>query len=78
MLKLTAYNSENEQAEEELEATTQGEGFKISFNVAYLLDVLTHISPGEVQLSFSTPDHSILIQSLNDEACQYVIMPMKI
>lgn len=78
MLTLIANNNEQEEAVESLIAETQGDELKIGLNATYLLDVLSHFGEGQIRLSLSNTDSSILIESLNDEDYQYIIMPMKI
>lgn len=78
LLTLIANNNEQEEAVESLVAETQGEELKIGLNATYLLDVLSHFGEGQVRLSLSTMDSSILIESLVNEDYQYIIMPMKI
>ncbi|MFT4058220.1 MAG: DNA polymerase III subunit beta [Legionella sp.] len=77
-LTLIANNNEQEEAIESLVAETQGEELKIGLNATYLLDVLSHFGEGEIRLSLSTTDSSILIEALDDDNYQYIIMPMKI
>lgn len=77
-LTLIANNQEKEEAIESLEAETKGEGLKIGINATYLLDVLAILPEGKVELSFSTTDSSILVESPGDDHYQYIIMPMKI
>lgn len=77
-LTLIANNNEQEEAVESLPAETQGEELKIGINATYLLDVLNHFGEGMVRLSMTTTDSSILIESLANEAYQYIIMPMKL
>lgn len=77
-LTLIANNNEQEEAVETLTAETQGDELKIGLNATYLLDVLGHFGDGQIRLSMSNTDSSILIESLVDESYQYIIMPMKI
>jgi DNA polymerase-3 subunit beta len=77
-LHVIAYNQEHEEAVEIVNADISGEDMKIGVNAHYLLDVLSHMQDGPVELSFNTPDSSILVQSLNDKYYQYLIMPMKL
>lgn len=77
-LTLIANNNEQEEAVETLAAQTLGDELKIGLNATYLLDVLSHFSEGQIRLSLSTTDTSILIESLNNDSYQYIIMPMKI
>ena len=78
MLTLIANNNEQEEAVESLIAETQGDELKIGLNATYLLDVLSHFGDGQIRLSLSNTDSSILIESLDDDNYQYIIMPMKI
>ncbi|MFJ1268687.1 DNA polymerase III subunit beta [Legionella lytica] len=78
LLTLIANNNEQEEAVESLVAETQGDELKIGLNATYLLDVLSHFGDGQIRLSLSHTDSSILIESLENEHYQYIIMPMKI
>ncbi|WP_031566772.1 DNA polymerase III subunit beta [Legionella wadsworthii] len=78
MLTLIANNNEQEEAVESLTAETQGEELKIGLNANYLLDVLSHFNEGQIRLSLSNTDSSILIESVDVDNYQYIIMPMKI
>lgn len=78
LLTLIANNNEQEEAVESLVAETQGDELKIGLNATYLLDVLSHFGEGQIHLSLSHMDSSILIESLGNEHYQYIIMPMKI
>lgn len=77
-LTLIANNHEQEEAEETLTAETQGEELKIGLNATYLLDVLNYFGDGQIRVSLSNTDSSILIEPINNEMYQYIIMPMKI
>lgn len=78
LLTLIAHNNEQEEAVESLVAETQGDELKIGLNATYLLDVLNHLGEGQIRLSMSNTDSSILIEALDIESYQYIIMPMKI
>lgn len=76
LLRISANNPEQEQAEEELEIDyAQGE-LEVGFNVNYLLDALNATPPGEVTLMFADDNNSLLIQSAVDNNSRYLIMPM--
>jgi DNA polymerase-3 subunit beta len=77
-LQLVAYNQEHEEAAEILTADVQGEDMKIGVNAHYLLDVLSHLPEGQICMSFTNADSSILVQSAHDKNYQYLIMPMKL
>lgn len=78
-LYLSSKNPEYEEAEEELPIEYTGEHLEIGFNVGYLLDILSHIRAGTIQLSFLNSSSSVLIKSSDDDYnCLYVVMPMRI
>jgi DNA polymerase-3 subunit beta len=77
-LKLVSNNSEQEQAEEELEVDYKGEKIDIGFNVTYLIDVLTNIQSDQLNIAFKDSASSCLVTIPNDEKYKYVVMPMRI
>jgi len=80
LIKASAHNPEQEEAEEEVEVEYTGDPVEIGFNVNYLLDALAAISTEKVQIALSGPDSSALISPLGDpsnHAC-YVVMPMRL
>lgn len=78
LLSLAANNPDQEEAEEQLEVDYMGEDLEIGFNVSYILDVLSSIPTGEVRMTLSNPDSSLLLESLADEKSSYVVMPMRL
>ena len=77
-LRLISTNSEQEEAEEELEVNYTGDALDIGFNVTYLIDVLNNVSNPEVVFSFADANSSCLVTVPNDENYKYVVMPMRI
>ncbi|WP_367111129.1 DNA polymerase III subunit beta [uncultured Psychrobacter sp.] len=77
MIEVRANNAEQDEAVEMLQAKYQGEPMELSFNAAYLQDVLSVIQ-GDVQMHMSQSNASVLVNQLGDELHQYVIMPMRI
>jgi len=77
-LRIVCTNSEQEEAEEELEIQYDGEALDIGFNITYLLDVLNHLSSETVQCSFGDANSSALIVIPGEENFKYVVMPMRI
>jgi DNA polymerase-3 subunit beta len=77
-LKLISNNSEQEQAEEELEINYNGEKIDIGFNVTYLIDVLTNIQSNKLTIAFNDSSSSCLVTIPNNEKYKYVVMPMRI
>jgi len=77
-LNIISSNSEQEEAQEEIETEYHGEALDIGFNVTYLLDGINNINSENVYLSFGDPNSSILITNPNNEEFKYVVMPMRI
>lgn len=76
-LEIRASNAEQDEANEQIAVKYQGEPLEISFNVAYLLDVLD-VLMGDVELNMTQANGSVLIKQLGDVQHEYVIMPMRI
>jgi len=77
-LKLISTNTEQEEAEEELEINYSKDPLDIGFNVTYLIDVLNNVSDENVNFSFADANSSCLITTAQDEHYKYVVMPMRI
>lgn len=78
MLKISANNAEQEEAEEIVNLQYQGSSVEIGFNVSYLLDVLSTIVAKTIRWSFSNANGGILIESADHNDSLYVVMPMKL
>lgn len=78
-MKISATNTEQEEAREELEVDYSFEPLDVGFNVNYLLDVLNNVRTDEVRWSIQ-PDAnaSVLITLPDNDAFKYVVMPMRI
>jgi DNA polymerase-3 subunit beta len=77
-LRIVCTNSEQEEAQEELEVQYDGEALDIGFNVTYLLDVLNNLTSENIQCSFGDANSSALITIPGNEDFKYVVMPMRI
>jgi len=77
-LKLISTNSDQEEAEEELEVSYIGDTLDIGFNVTYLIDVLNNTNSEKATFSFADANSSCLITLPNDADYKYVVMPMRI
>lgn len=77
-LRVICNNTEQEEAEEEIEINYTSEPLDIGFNVTYLLDVLNNIATSEVDCAFGDPNSSCLITVPGDDRFKYVVMPMRI
>ena len=77
-LKIICTNSDQEEAEEELEVDYAGDPLDVGFNINYLLDVLTNLGAPQVQLSFGDANASALVTMPERGDYKYVVMPMRI
>jgi len=77
-LKINSTNSDQEDAQEELEVDYSGEGLDIGFNVTYLLDVLANLKSERICFSLGDALGSALITMPDSEKFKYVVMPMRI
>jgi len=77
-LKLISTNTEQEEAEEEIEIDYKKDALDIGFNVTYLIDVLNNTQQDNVNFSFADANSSCLITVPSDDNYKYVVMPMRI
>ena len=77
-LKLISTNSDQEEAEEELEINYSGDTLDIGFNVTYLIDVLNNTNCDQANFSFADANSSCLVTIPNNPNYKYVVMPMRI
>ncbi len=76
--RVRAQASETGENEVVLDATIEGDGLEMAFNVRYLIEVLSVIPQDQVMLKTTRPDKPGVIQPLGDESFTHVIMPMHI
>ena len=77
-MRITANNPEQEEAEEMLDVTFEGEAIEIGFNVSYVLDVLNTLRCEKVRISMSDANASALIENADDDSALYVVMPIRL
>ncbi|WP_293759503.1 DNA polymerase III subunit beta [uncultured Aquitalea sp.] len=77
-MSILCTNSEQEEAEEELEIAFQGGTLEIGFNINYLLDVLTNLPADTLQMAFGDANRSTLITIPDYGNFKYIVMPMRI
>ncbi|MDH2997704.1 DNA polymerase III subunit beta [Pasteurellaceae bacterium LFhippo2] len=78
LLKITANNPEQEEAEEIIDVSYQSTDMEIGFNVSYMLDVLNSLKCQRVRVSLVDANSSCLIEDCDNSAAEYVIMPMRL
>ncbi|CAK4070260.1 DNA polymerase III subunit beta [Vibrio sp. MarTm2] len=77
-MRITANNPEQEEAEEMLDVSFDGEPIEIGFNVSYVLDVLNTLRCEKVRVSMSDANASALIENAEDDSAMYVVMPIRL
>jgi len=75
---ISAHNTEQEQAEETIEAEYEGPEMEIGFNARYIRDVLGVMHGGKVYMNLKDGLSPVLMKEEEDGASSYVIMPMRI
>lgn len=78
LLKASAHNPEQEEAEEEIAVSYDGEPMEIGFNVSYLLDVLGVLDSEKIKIALSDSNSSCLLSNPDEPGSQYVVMPMRL
>ena len=77
-LRIICTNSDQEEAEEELEITYAGDALDVGFNVSYLLDVLANVQSPQMECALGDSNSSMLMTFPVDADFKYVVMPMRI
>ncbi|RMH60910.1 MAG: DNA polymerase III subunit beta [Zetaproteobacteria bacterium] len=77
-LHISAYNTDQEEVEEDVEIQYEGKPLTIGFNGRYLRDVLSVAHADAVCMEMNDELSPVLIFGEHDERSRYVIMPMRI
>ena len=77
-LKISCNNTEQEEAQEELDVPYKGESLDIGFNVSYLVDVLNNLDCAEIECGLGDSNSSALFTVPGRTDFKYVVMPMRI
>lgn len=77
--KLTAYSSSSQFGDStgNCEAEVEGKEIEIVFNSKYIIDLLTIINSGKVELSLNGKLNPGLFKKKGDQSFRYVIMPLR-
>ncbi|GIU35042.1 DNA polymerase III subunit beta [Shewanella schlegeliana] len=78
LIKITANNPEQEEAEEILDVEYENAPLEIGFNVSYLLDVLNNLPSDDVRITLIDGNSSALIDNHIEQDSMYVVMPMRL
>ena len=77
-MRITSKNPEQEEAEEILEVSYQGDDLEIGFNVSYMLDILNSLKCDSVRLSLTDANTSTLVEDCDSDDVMYVVMPIRL
>jgi DNA polymerase-3 subunit beta len=72
-----ANNTDQEEAEDQVEIEYDGAELEIGFNSAFLLDALSAIDSEKVQIDLTDSNTSCLIHTPGVTHTKYVVMPMR-
>lgn len=75
---LVAHNPEQEEAQEEVEASTKVDGLAVGFNVNYLLDALGALREETVLIALRDANSSALLREAGNDRCRQVVMPLRL
>jgi DNA polymerase-3 subunit beta len=78
VVRVRATASETGENEGILDASIEGDGMEMAFNVRYLIEMLKVIRTQQIMLATSRADKPGLLTPVGDETFQHVVMPMHI
>ncbi len=78
VLRFTAHNPEQEEAQEEISTDYAGEGMEIGFNVNYMIEAISALHTDTIEFGLNDPNSSCTLASPETPYPQYVIMPMRL
>ena len=78
LIQVSAAAADEGSAEDELDAVYAGEDLDIGFNFRYLLDILSQIKGGTVQLLMNDSISPVILKDTTDPNALYVLMPMRV
>lgn len=78
LLKISAHNPEQEEAQEDVEAETAVDGLAIGFNVTYLLEALTALRDEYVVIQMRDANSSALVRGAESQHARHVVMPLRL
>ena len=77
-LTLVARNQEQEESRDELSVDYSGDQLTVSFNIAYVLDILNSVDDEWIRITFANLNSSALLEEVSANDSLYVVMPMKL
>jgi DNA polymerase III subunit beta len=77
-VKISAYNPEHEEAEEDIEVEYNEEPISIAFNVQYLLDALSNLDSETANIKIAANASTCFIDSDGNQSYKYIVMSMRL
>ncbi|MFM1886194.1 MAG: hypothetical protein RL026_1351 [Pseudomonadota bacterium] len=77
-VSVMAHNPEQEEAEDSVEVSYQGEPVEIGFNVTYLMDALAAVDGDTVEIGLTDANSSCLVRAPGLSLVRFVVMPMRL
>ena len=77
-LRISCSNTEQEEAQEEIDVEYSGEALDVGFNVTYLLDIVNNVSAESVHCALGDVNSSVVFTVKDHDDFKYVVMPMRI
>jgi DNA polymerase III subunit beta len=77
-VRVLAHNPEQEEAVEEVAATTEVAQLSVGFNVNYVLDAISALDEDEVLLCLRDGNSSGLVKSAGSARARHVVMPLRL
>lgn len=76
-MSISTHNPEYEEALEEIDIDYTAEELDISFNITYLLSMLSHVPAGNVKLMLTNANNSMIMAPQDLSEFVYVVMPLQ-
>jgi DNA polymerase-3 subunit beta len=77
-LCISSKNSDQEEAQDDMEIDYHGPELDVGFNINYLMDGFSNSESETISFSFGDPSSSFLITIPGNDEFKYVVMPMRI
>jgi len=78
ILLINTNNTENEEANEEIDILYKGDTFEVAFNAGYLVDAVNNIDSENVNIYFTENTNICIIEDENDKNMKFIIMPLRL
>ncbi len=78
LLRVTAASADEGSAEDEMDASYDSDALEIGFNYRYLLDILSQVKSGSLQMLLQDGVSPVILKDAEDAGSLYVLMPMRV